>query len=543
MITKIITTLKSAKSLFMILLCINLFVVLYHFSYKQGFHSDEQWSYAHANSSIGAYLDKDIDSFYQITDSIRSRLFNQFIDAEILHKYLTVSNDKSFTYTNIYKNLEVVEHPPLYYILLHTISSFYPNTFNKWQAGTLNLTIFILIYIMLFKLSKLLLKDERLALCVVALWGFSEIGIDTAIFLRMYILQTLLSICLVYETLKILDKNSATKKDLFLVFLYSFLGIFNQYNSIFFSFFVTLVSFCVFIKRKNYTLAFKFCFVMLLSFLMLFALYPQAYNVLFGSLRGTQVLSSIKNNRDIMSMLWSTEIKLSRAINTYFSHFLVVGKINNSILSFIFIVSIFSVIYFKVKIDNRIKWLISIVLLYFIYLTYMPYMHIFHNRYYMSIMPFIALLSINLIWFILKKINLTSKYVIYIITIFVIINSIMLKFAENSPYSFIYNKQEYDALNKIKNNTVFIDNGDNFIWLHSMVYYLANAKSVFITEDICDEISLKNIKRENAPIILTYSSYTRSNSNYSETECLKDIGLNKLYKICPSQHCYNVWEK
>ena len=23
----------------------------------------------------------------------------------------------------------------------------------------------------------------------------------------------------------------------------------------------------------------------------------------------------------------------------------------------------------------------------------------------------------------------------------------------------------------------------------------------------------------------------------------KDIGLNKLYKICPSQHCYNVWEK
>ena len=160
-------------------------------------------------SSMSTYLDKEIDSFYKVTDGIQQRLFNIFLDTDILNNYLTVQKDNDFSYYNIYKNLEVVEHPPLYFILLHTISSFDAGNFSKWHAGILNFILFILIYIMLFKLAKQLLKDEKMALCAVALWGFSEIGIDTAIFLRMYILQTLLSICLVYETLKILDKNSS----------------------------------------------------------------------------------------------------------------------------------------------------------------------------------------------------------------------------------------------------------------------------------------------------------------------------------------------
>jgi hypothetical protein len=161
----------------------------------------------------------------------------------------------------------------------------------------------------------------------------------------------------------------------------------------------------------------------------------------------------------------------------------------------------------------------------------------------MNVMPFIAILSVGGLSFVLKNLNLSSKYITSIIGVLVLLNASLLEFEKNSPYSFPYHNEEYQALDKIKNNIVFIDEGENFIWLHSMVYYLANAESVFITENICDEAPLSNIQKQKNPIVLTYSSYTRSNANYSETECLKDIGLNKLYKICPSQHCYNVWEK
>ena len=231
MYKNILSLIKNTRFLFIMLLIINLSVILFHFEQKRGFHSDEQWSYAHANSSIGTFLDKEITSYFILTDGIRDRLFSKNINSSLFHNYLTVSSTDVFNYINIFENLAKDVHPPLYYMLLHTISSFFPDTFSKWFAGIINLCAFIFIYFMLFKLSKLMLKDEKLALCVVALYGFSEIGIDTVIFLRMYILQTLFGICLVYQSLRILENNRATNKDLFLVFRYSLLDIYTLSNS------------------------------------------------------------------------------------------------------------------------------------------------------------------------------------------------------------------------------------------------------------------------------------------------------------------------
>ena len=67
------------------------------------------------------------------------------------------------------------------------------------------------------------------------------------------------------------------------------------------------------------------------------------------------------------------------------------------------------------------------------------------------------------------------------------INSLCLNFEKKSPYAFTYGTNEYQIKEKIANKKVFIDSGEMFIWLHSMVYYLMNAEAVFITEDICNE--------------------------------------------------------
>ncbi|MBO5284823.1 MAG: hypothetical protein J6B00_02995, partial [Alphaproteobacteria bacterium] len=157
--------------MFCLVLLLNLSVVFHIFQAKQAFHSDEQWSYAHANSSKGAYLDAEIDSYYQVNDGIRQRLFNRWIDGQTFNDYLTVQQGERFKYRHIYENLKIVEHPPLYFLLLHTVCSFFPDNFDKWHAGSINIVLFILIYIALFKLSELMLNDSRLAVCCVALWG------------------------------------------------------------------------------------------------------------------------------------------------------------------------------------------------------------------------------------------------------------------------------------------------------------------------------------------------------------------------------------
>ncbi len=546
----IIQLLKRTKIIFAILLILNLCIILYHFSNKESFHSDEQWSYAHANSSIGAFLDKDIDSHLSVEGEAKKRWYNQKISSERLVKYLTVSEEGRFNYSNIFENLSKGVHPPLYYMLLHTICSFYPGTFSLWYAGALNIIFFCLIYIMFFLLSQSVLKDDKLALCAVAFWGFSRVGIDTIIFLRLYIAQTLFAVCLIYETMKMLKENTISYKRLFLIFLYSFLGIFSQYNSIFFSFFVTLVTSVVLLARKHYKLLFLYCVAMLLSLLMLFLVYPEAFDVLINSSRGSQVINSISSYKNNHFYYILTQLKHLDTI--VLEQLFAYKRMQYDVVFSIFIVSIILIKLLKLKVDFETKYILAVMVLYVIYILKMPYMRVFHNRYYMSMMPFIALLFIIFIRNICVLSNINKKATIIIIAILVTINSTFHTITNNSPYLFKWDAQEKEVYDKIKNKSVFINKGKNLIWIHSAVYYMMHAKDIYITDDICDEKTIQDIKETDSPIILTYRSYIPKTRKIDEARlknrllsmsCLSDMGFEEKYKICMSQRCCTVWDK
>lgn len=543
MVKKILALFTKTSTLFCLLLVINLCVILHCFADKKGFHSDEQWSYARANSAQ-VYLDKDTTSFLKVSEN--AEIFNRWTDNSAFADYLTVQKDNKFSYENINHNLKYVEHPPLYFVLIHTITSFFPNSFSKWYAGAINLVAFVLIYLMLFKLSKLLLKDDKLALCVTALWGFSVIGVSTIVYLRMYVLQTLFSICLCYEMIKIIQNNQATNKELALIFLFSFLGIFNQYNAIFFSFFATLFGCLIFLRRKNHKLMFKLACVMLLSVIMLFVIYPQAYEVLFDSWRAKQVLSNLTytnkpEQTSLMEIIFAADIRLSNIIPIISEQLFAFNHTDTKIVIFGLIIGIVASIYLRLEISAATKWLLGVFIFYQIFLLSMPYMHIFHSRYYMSTMPFFALFSIMILSTSLSKLG--KNKMTAVIVLLVAVNSLCFDFKEKSPYAFRWEKAEQTVYDEIKAKKVFIDNGQSFIWLHSMVYYLANADKVFITKNICDDVVIKNILKTKDPIIFTYASYIPKTNRYQEIKCLKDIGIDYETTVCPSQHCYDVWKK
>ena len=470
------------------------------------------------------------------------------MDGSEFHRYLTVQPKDRFSYQNIYKNLRVVEHPPLYFMILHTICSFFPNSFNKWYAGALNIVIFMLIYIAIYKLAKRVIGDEILALCATIFWGFSVIGLSTGVFLRLYVLQTLLYLCLAYMFIKIIQENEASKKDLILVYLYSFLGIYNQYNAIFFSFFATVVAFIIFLKRKNIKLMLLLGGVMLLSVGTLFIVYPQVYDVLSKQWRAKQVLSNLTqlgkgSDRTVMDVFYDIDIRATYIIKMVSEQLLAFNTTNYK--ASIFCLTILSTILLCIpqKMKIEIKWLVATLILYIIYLFSMPYMHIFYSRYYMGIMPFIAILTIMFLEKLLNLIKLEHKKINIVVSILVLLNVLNLNFFIKSPYSFKWGQSEQDVYKKIQQQKVFIDRGQNFIWLHSMVYYLAKANKVYITEDICNEQAINNILNTEQPIILTYASYIPKKRDHRSISCLHNIGIKYQTTICASQHCYDVWEK
>ncbi len=55
------------------------------------------------------------------------------------NNYFAVKKNERFDYRKVWKNQKNDVHPPIYYILLHTICSFFPGKFSWWYAGSINI--------------------------------------------------------------------------------------------------------------------------------------------------------------------------------------------------------------------------------------------------------------------------------------------------------------------------------------------------------------------------------------------------------------------
>ncbi len=489
---------KKVKYLFYVLFCLNIGLVLYYFNARNMFHTDEQWGYAHANSTRGAYLSPAINSFMKDNNN---DLSYKWLDAKIFHDYLTVQENERFSYKHIAENLSVVEHPPLYFILLHTIGSFFPDTFNKWHGGTLNIIFFALTLIMLYKLSKLFFNDEIVAMFPVFLWGFSEAGLASAMYLRMYMLQTLLAVCLVYETLKMLKDDNINGRCLFLIFLYSALGILTQYNSLFFSFFVAVVTGVVILYRKNWQLLWLYGLVMLCSVAVLFAFFPEALDVLLFSQRGSELRGTVDSKN--VSLLFFDR-KLGTLRDVYLMQFFCFREIYLGVC--VGVILLITMALYASQKNNDIRWLLVISLLFaFSMACLMPQMYGFWLRYVMCVMPFVAILTIYLFMSGVICLNVPRKYMVIFLGVLVLVNSILTDFGKRSVFSFQADEKTNVLVTQIQGKKILVVSP---LWaFFAGTYLYKDGEQVYRTSDLCDSQDVLN----KADYVLIYHSVLHHN--------------------------------
>lgn len=159
---------------------------------KHGQHSDEVWSYSIANSS---------DDF-----SFESPGFvDQWQTTERIRKYMTVQPEERFHFDIAYRNNITDLNPPLYYMVLHGICSFFPNQYSPWYAFSINLASLIGTQIFLYLLCCECFKEKRympFVVCIFyALCGGSA---ATYVFLRMYAPMTTLCVANLYYQMRVL---------------------------------------------------------------------------------------------------------------------------------------------------------------------------------------------------------------------------------------------------------------------------------------------------------------------------------------------------
>ena len=274
---------KDLKQIHNILFIISILICLIFMTYwinkKEGFHEDEIFSYGSSNYKY--------DNLFQAAS-----IWKTPDDAKA---YLTVSSDEILCYDSVYINQVHDVHPPLFYFLVHLVSSIFLNTFSKYIIFLINAIFFIGVCIFLKKILKLYNKDY-LAVPLILLYGLSMGAVSTVIFLRMYSMLTFFCIVYLYINLKILNNNfEITKKQKLELIVTTILGFLTQYYFCIYALFIFVIMLINMIIDKNYKLAFKYILYHIISAIIGVILFFRSIFHIFFSYRGVGSVNDSKN--------------------------------------------------------------------------------------------------------------------------------------------------------------------------------------------------------------------------------------------------------
>ncbi len=325
---------KYWQSAFFTLLFLQLTLAVFFGTKKESMHNDEFYSYYSTNGLHGL--------------SLKEREWN---DTSPLLQELMVTNEGRFHYANVYKNQEKDVHPPLYYFLLHTLCSFFPNQYSKWFGLVLNFAFFILSFFLLGFLSYELTENKLLAFLTCFLYGFSPGTLSGIVFIRMYMMLAFWFLLLSYIHLKMLkrQRNSFSKLQLFFLSLVILLGCLTQYYFLVFLFFISLGYSLFLLRKKRWKDWIWYGISVLSSIFAAFFLYPASFSHIFTDYRGKDVQTAFLDQDVFLERL----LYFFRLINEHSFYGTLIG------IFVFFIVSFVVLIFFWSKKGNSIFFSIT----------------------------------------------------------------------------------------------------------------------------------------------------------------------------------------
>lgn len=537
-------------------------VMFFYIDKKEGFHEDEIFSYTASNSSYS-----NIMLSYAKADNVDTILKtpNMFETLHNLFYYIVFNRDEYdekmislqdrldtsvwktreeaaetmeinsihevFDYFTVYWNTSRDVHPPIFYFLVHFVSSIFYNNFSKYIIFIINLAFFLATCIVLRKIAKRLDK-ENLAIPLLILYGFSIGAISTVMFQRMYMMLTFFTVLFLYINLKIYYNNFKLDKKLKIeLVVTTILGFLTQYYFCIYAAFLALAMIIIMLWKEskneieNYILQLiKSAIIGVLLFL------PSIYHIFFSYRGAGGALSE-----------FTVLEKMIAFIKQFFDSFSLTIVAGIMICVILFITLIIRCI--KHKEDRYIySLLIFPVLFSFVIVCRIsPFRSV---RYIMFFFPIIAITSIwlmdNLIEFIVKNKNIRIGILVFLACVISIFGLITNKV----NYLYIgYNDYLKIANDNSETRFVLICS-TSYVHINDLLEFMTYKESIIIDPDKLEQLrnneelkqedefilSIKNWAGDVDEILKDVLEYT----GYSDYELLLNTGNSancSVYKI------------
>lgn len=505
---------------------LSVIVMFYYVDKKQGYHEDEMFSYGSSNYKYDnvyrnyGYAQGNMDILYKevigshdvnklitFLKDKHNNNYPEFSKNEVLfkevptwksnkdaHDYLTIGKGDVFNYRSVYINQAFDVHPPLFYFLMHLVSSIFYGKFTKYIGFTLNMIFFLGTLYFLDKICKRMGKKD-ISAPTILLYGLSMGSFSTVSFHRMYMMLTFFSIWYFYLTVDLIKNNYVIKKKWpwILCILGGFL---TQYYFCIYIVLVFILNAIYLIRKKEYKSLGKYLLVHVIPAIVGIVFYPVSIYQIFFSYRG---LGASDTGRNLITNLKYYSDAILKMFN--------LEKIIILLVCFLFLGM--GYYYGQNKKFKDQKILLNLFIPIFIYIVIVakiaPFLgENYTSRYIMLLFPLFALLMMYLfsLFYNSKYFNIISIGVIFLISI----NGFMTKIP-----TYLY--QDYSKSIELANNnkTVpFIYVYDNyFTHLSAMPEFDIYEKHLILNNNIYDYSLLNNdeVLKNNDSIIVCVKNW------------------------------------
>ena len=298
--------------------------LLYLFGLRTSYHIDEMYSYGFANSFYAPYLYKTSVSFRD-TEAIDTKNIKEWIDGEVLLDQIAVDKDTTFRFDSVIYNKRYDDSPSLYELILHSVCSFFPDSFSLYYAFFINFFLYIVFCVILYLYTSQITQDSIGGIVSLLYFVFSGCLTANFLYLRIYALYSTLVLLLVYLFHRILyvgSENGSVKKStyiLYFVFLFMicFLGCFTHYFFLFIAFVLTALTDIFLLFQKRIKTAFFIGTTMLASVLFYYVVYPYGFEHIFSMVSGEDSFTELETYPYYWQLAYANRLFFKDTIGFY----------------------------------------------------------------------------------------------------------------------------------------------------------------------------------------------------------------------------------
>lgn len=236
----------------------------------------------------------------------RPDFYNTWHTSEYYQDYLAVQEKDRGDLEPVYENQKNDVHPPLYYLFLRGVMEVAPGEFSKWPGIILNIALAagntVVMYLVIKRLTGW--KTEWKIGVVLATLGLTNATISGVVYIRMYMMLTLMVTVTLWLHLKLYEEKRLRVGMLAVIGVVALLGVLTQYYYVFFLAPVYVVMMVKYGREKRWREAGWYTGVLVLAGVASLIIWPHMLEHMFFGYRGQGAMASLLNVPKLLGQIW-----------------------------------------------------------------------------------------------------------------------------------------------------------------------------------------------------------------------------------------------